>query len=207
MSGSSAANEKLWGRNGNLNTFCHSQTRPASRTRKQTEYYDLLHPHIPKVSRRIYRGNWRDSTLELLTTKVTPIKQAIQSKRSQEHSKRIVYTNLIAKTVKVGILVTQKKGKATNAILMHLQQHNNYWIKWQDVSYMDSKEDWKQNYINAIDRKVSMSPLKKTATRPSFENRRNFWWRHHCNFNSLFANQMSDFHRSLTQANNLLKLQ
>ena len=39
---------------------------------------------------------------------------------------------------------------------------------------MDSKEDWKQNYINAIDRKVSMSPLKKTATRPSFENRRNF---------------------------------
>ena len=118
-----------------------------------------------------------------------------------------MYTNLIAKTVKVGILVTQKKGKATNAILMHLQQHNNYWIKWQDVSYMDSKEDWKQNYINAIDQKVSMSPLKKTATRPSFENRRNFWWRHHCNFNSLFANQMSDFHRLLTQANNLLSLQ
>ena len=112
--------------------------------------------------------------MELLTTKVTPIKQAIQSKRSQEHSKRIVYTNLIAKTVKVGILVTQKKGKATNAILMHLQRHNNYWIKWQDVSYTDSKEDWKQNYINAIDQKVSMSPLKKTATRPSFENRRNF---------------------------------
>ena len=49
-----------------------------------------------------------------------------------------------------------KNGKETNAIFMHLQQHNSHSIKWQEVSYLEREEDWKKRkikealYINAM---------------------------------------------------------
>ena len=46
---------------------------------------------------------------------------------------------------------------------MHLQEHNDHSIQWQEVSYLEHEEDWKKRkikealYINAMDSKEIMN--------------------------------------------------
>ena len=65
-----------------------------------------------------------------------------------------------------------KNGKETNAIFMHLQEHKHHYIQWQEVSYLEHKEDWKKRkikealYINAVDSKKIMNLEKGFVINP-----------------------------------------
>ena len=46
---------------------------------------------------------------------------------------------------------------------MHLQEHNDHYIQWQEVFYLEHEKDWKKRkikealYINAMDSKEIMN--------------------------------------------------
>ena len=56
-----------------------------------------------------------------------------------------------------------KNSKEINAILMHLQEHNDHSIQWKEVFCLEQKEDWKKRrikearYFNAMDQKKIMN--------------------------------------------------
>ena len=62
--------------------------------------------------------------------------------------------------------------KETNAIFMHLQEHNYHSIQQQEVSYLENEEDWKKRkikealYINAMDSKEIMNLEKGFEINP-----------------------------------------
>ena len=49
---------------------------------------------------------------------------------------------------------------------MHLQEHKDHYIQWQEVSYLEHEEDWKKIkikealYINAMDSKEDWKKIK-----------------------------------------------
>jgi len=65
-----------------------------------------------------------------------------------------------------------KNGRETNAIFMHLQEHKDHYIQWQQVSYLEHEEDWKKRkikealYINAMDSKEIMNLEKGFEINP-----------------------------------------
>ena len=65
-----------------------------------------------------------------------------------------------------------KNGRETNAIFMHLQEHKDHYIQWQQISYLEHEEDWKKRkikealYINAMDSKESMNLEKGFEINP-----------------------------------------
>ena len=65
-----------------------------------------------------------------------------------------------------------KNGRETNAIFMHLQEHKDHYIQWQEVSYLKHEEDWKKRkikealFINAMDSKEIMNLEKGFEINP-----------------------------------------
>ena len=65
-----------------------------------------------------------------------------------------------------------KNGRETNAIFMHLQEHKDHYIQWQEVSYLEHEEDWKKRkikealFINAMDSKEIMNLEKGFEINP-----------------------------------------
>jgi len=152
----------------------------ANEEKKRSEYYDILHaPYIQGFTENLQK-KLRNFNIGIVHKKVDSIKQAIchmkqKIPRTQQKNRVYKFDCKDCKSWYIGETGQKiekrtyqhqndiKNGKETNAIFMHLQQHNSHSIKWQEVSYLEREEDWKKRkikealYINAMNPKELMN--------------------------------------------------
>jgi len=152
----------------------------ANEEKKRSEYYDILHaPYIQGFTENLQK-KLRNFNIGIVNKKGESIKQAIchmkqKIPRTQQKNRVYKFDCKDCKSWYIGETGQKiekrtyqhqndiKNGKETNAIFMHLQQHNSHSIKWQEVSYLEREEDWKKRkikealYINAMNPKELMN--------------------------------------------------
>ena len=152
----------------------------ANEEKKRSEYYDILHaPYIQGFTENLQK-KLRNFNIGIVNKKGDSIKQAIchmkqKIPRTQQKNRVYKFDCKDCKSWYIGETGQKiekrtyqhqndiKNGKETNAIFMHLQQHNSHSIKWQEVSYLEREEDWKKRkikealYINAMNPKELMN--------------------------------------------------
>ena len=135
--------------------------------KKKPGYYYILHaPYTQGFTQNLQKKLCRFN-IEMVRKKEDTIKQIVTlNKSSQWCSKISVSVNLIEENIKAGTLGKQdregrrefvyqhqndvKNGKESNAIFMHLQEHNDHSIQCQEVSYLEYEDDWRREIKETI---------------------------------------------------------